>query len=77
VLGDRTAREQLPRLVAETVDAGGLLGWPAALPLPIPSPSFMIGMAGMGYQLLRLAAPDEMPSLLLLDPVTVPGEGRS
>jgi lantibiotic modifying enzyme len=29
------------------------------------NPGLFQGMAGIGYQLLRLACPDELPSLLL------------
>jgi len=37
----------------------------------------MEGIAGIGYGLLRLAAPDRVPSLMLLDsPATSIGEPR-
>lgn len=36
--------------------------------LGIESPGLMMGIAGIGYGLLRLEAPDRVPSVLLLDP---------
>jgi lantibiotic modifying enzyme len=38
------------------------------VPLGVETPGFMVGLAGIGYQLLRLARPDEVPSALLLAP---------
>jgi len=31
-------------------------------------PSLMLGLAGIGYELLRLAEPDWVPSVLMLAP---------
>jgi lantibiotic modifying enzyme len=40
----------------------------AARPVAVSSaPSLFRGAAGIGYQLLRMAAPSDVPSLLLLD----------
>jgi len=33
----------------------------------VPSPSLFQGTAGIGYQLLRLAFPERVPSLLLFE----------
>ncbi|GCE46887.1 lanthionine synthetase [Thermosporothrix hazakensis] len=38
------------------------------VPQGVETPGLMLGLAGVGYALLRLAAPQEMPSVLLLDP---------
>jgi lantibiotic modifying enzyme len=38
------------------------------VPLGVETPGLMTGLSGIGYQLLRLAAPDEVPSVLLLAP---------
>lgn len=38
------------------------------IPLGVESPALMNGLAGAGYGLLRLAAPDRIPSVLGLDP---------
>jgi lantibiotic modifying enzyme len=34
---------------------------------PVFSPSFFQGTAGIGYELLRLAYPEALPSVLLLE----------
>jgi lantibiotic modifying enzyme len=38
------------------------------MPSGVHSPSLMTGVAGIGYGLLRLAAPEAVPSLLALRP---------
>ncbi|MFL6237628.1 MAG: type 2 lanthipeptide synthetase LanM family protein, partial [Thermoanaerobaculia bacterium] len=43
-------------------------GWLTGAPLAPEIPGLMTGLAGIGYQLLRLAAVEEVPSVLLLEP---------
>ncbi|HSF43117.1 MAG TPA: type 2 lanthipeptide synthetase LanM family protein [Thermoanaerobaculia bacterium] len=43
-------------------------GWKSGLPRGVEVPGLMNGLAGMGYGLLRLALPERIPSVLLLDP---------
>ncbi|MBS3030687.1 MAG: type 2 lantipeptide synthetase LanM (plasmid) [Dolichospermum sp. DET50] len=43
-------------------------GWLCGTPLGVETPSLMTGIAGIGYGLLRLAAPERVPSVLLLAP---------
>lgn len=43
-------------------------GWRCGLPLGVESPGLMIGLAGIGYGLLRLAAPTRVPAVLVLAP---------
>lgn len=43
-------------------------GWLTGIPLAIESPSLMTGIAGIGYQLLRLANPERVPAVLTLAP---------
>jgi type 2 lantibiotic biosynthesis protein LanM len=43
-------------------------GWRSGLPLQVESPSLMTGLAGIGYGLLRMARPQQLPSVLLLEP---------
>lgn len=51
-------------------------GWPSGLPSGAPNPALMVGSAGAGHALLRLAAPDRVASVLL--PCGLPGfDGRS
>jgi len=61
------------RLTAERIAAGilesiGRGGWLCGTPLTVQSPGLMNGLAGIGYGLLRLAAPERVPSVLMLDP---------
>lgn len=42
-------------------------GCRTGLPLGIEAPGLMTGLAGIGYGLLRLAAPERVPSVLLLE----------
>jgi type 2 lantibiotic biosynthesis protein LanM len=43
-------------------------GWQCATPLGVETPSFMVGLSGIGYQLLRIAEPKKVPAVLLLEP---------
>jgi type 2 lantibiotic biosynthesis protein LanM len=43
-------------------------GWRCGTPFDVETPALMNGLAGIGYELLRVAAPDRVPSVLLLDP---------
>ncbi len=46
--------------------------WLCGIPLAVESPGLMTGLAGIGYGLLRLAAPHRVPSVLALG---VPSQG--
>lgn len=41
-------------------------GWRAGVPLGVEIPGLMTGIAGIGYQLLRLANPESVPAVLTL-----------
>ncbi|HEY9634724.1 MAG TPA: type 2 lanthipeptide synthetase LanM family protein [Coleofasciculaceae cyanobacterium] len=43
-------------------------GWLCGIPLGVESPGLMTGLAGIGYELLRLAEPTRVPSVLMLEP---------
>lgn len=60
-----TAIQQASALVTRAEQAGGyqLFG---NLPNSVFIPSFFIGTAGIGYELLRLAYPEKLPSVLLM-----------
>ena len=72
VAGERLGRPELAeaaqtlvaRLLAEKAHAGAFVlgGAPPGAP---PAPGLFQGLAGVGYTLLRLARPDELPCLLL------------
>lgn len=42
-------------------------GWLTGFPLGLEAPGLMMGLAGIGYGLLRLAEPEQVPSVLLLE----------
>jgi type 2 lantibiotic biosynthesis protein LanM len=66
-LGDAALAEQVYRL------AGGVLanvatdGWRFGMPAGAEPPGLMLGLAGIGYGFLRLAFPEQVPSVLLLE----------
>jgi type 2 lantibiotic biosynthesis protein LanM len=62
---DHSALERATALVAASIQANGPV---TGVPLGVETPGFMTGLAGMGYQLLRLAEPEAVPSALLLAP---------
>jgi lantibiotic modifying enzyme len=62
---DRSALEHATSLVVASIEANGPV---TGVPLGVETPGFMTGLAGIGYQLLRLAEPDAVPSALLLAP---------
>jgi type 2 lantibiotic biosynthesis protein LanM len=75
LLGRSEDRKDLERATAEVVasiEANGLL---TGVPLGVETPGFMTGLAGIGYQLLRLAETDTVPAALLLAPPR--GQARS
>jgi lantibiotic modifying enzyme len=43
-------------------------GWITGLPHGIEAPGLLVGLAGTGYGMLRLAAPERVPSALALAP---------
>ncbi len=43
-------------------------GWLCGVPLGAETPGLMSGVAGIGYNLLRLAMPTRIPSVLLVEP---------
>lgn len=57
--------QRMASMVVESIDRHG---WLSGMPLGVESPGLMTGLAGIGYGLLRLAAPEQVPSVLLLAP---------
>jgi lantibiotic modifying enzyme len=57
--------ERIAAMVLQSIERDG---WLSGLPLGVESPGLMTGLAGIGYGLLRLAAPERVPALLLLAP---------
>jgi type 2 lantibiotic biosynthesis protein LanM len=71
VLGERRYREEVDRLTAMILASIEHQGWSTGVPLGTETPGLMTGIAGIGYELLRLAEPDKVPSVLLLAPPVV------
>jgi lantibiotic modifying enzyme len=67
-LNDRGWRAQADRLAAMIVDSIDRDGWVCGGPGAVEMPGLMLGLAGIGYQMLRLAEPDRVPSVLALAP---------
>ena len=55
------------RLASAVVESFGVHGWVCGNPMNVESPGLMTGVAGIGYQLLRLAEPRAVPSVLALE----------
>ncbi|WP_375773524.1 type 2 lanthipeptide synthetase LanM family protein [Archangium gephyra] len=70
VAGEVLQEPRWSRLALE--QAAGILqgaregGWRCGLPRNTETPGLMMGLAGIGYGLLRLAAPEQVPSVLTL-----------
>ncbi len=71
VLGERKYRREVDRLAAMILVSIERQGWSTGVPLGTETPGLMTGIAGIGYELLRLAKPDKVPSVLLLAPPVV------
>lgn len=61
-------REKLAEMTAMVLESFATCGWVAGVPLGVETPGLMTGLAGIGYELLRLAEPENVPSVLLLEP---------
>ncbi len=59
---------QLQRQTAMLLDSMDVQGWLSGIPAGVETPGLMNGLAGMGYAMLRLAVPQRIPSVLLLEP---------
>jgi lantibiotic modifying enzyme len=58
---------QVDRFTGMIVESIHNYGWLCGVPLQLETPGLMTGIAGIGYQLLRLAQPELVPSILLLE----------
>ncbi len=69
-LGDEAlgqAAEELARSVLARRDAAGSFRWRKEMSSDLFDPTFFTGASGVGYTLLRLAAPRRLPCVLALD----------
>jgi type 2 lantibiotic biosynthesis protein LanM len=73
ILDDPRWKEELNRLAACVVESIEQDGWLCGTPNNVETPGLMTGLAGIGFELLRLAEPLRVPSVLCLAP---PAERR-
>jgi type 2 lantibiotic biosynthesis protein LanM len=64
---DSQLAETVNRLASAIVESIRIHGWVCGNPMNVESPGLMTGLAGIGYQLLRLAEPEVVPSVLSLE----------
>ena len=57
--------------IANILDSIDCEGWQCGGPQAVETPGLMLGLAGIGYQMLRLAEPDRVPSVLGLATLVV------
>jgi type 2 lantibiotic biosynthesis protein LanM len=60
--------EHLERLTARVIETMQQQTWMTGVPLNRETPGLLFGLAGIGYQCLRLAEPEKVPSVLSLAP---------
>jgi class II lanthipeptide synthase len=68
LLGDEGVIEEADRTAATILDDIDEHGWRCGTPLGVETPGLLSGLAGIGYGLLRTARPDDVPSVLALEP---------
>lgn len=71
LLDSGTYREHLERITAQLLASIDTHGWIMGVPLNVETPGLMMGLSGIGYELLRLAEPERVPSVLILAPPVV------
>ena len=64
---DRKLTMTVSRMASVIVESIRIHGWVCGNPMNVESPGLMTGLAGIGYQLLRLAEPEIIPSVLALE----------
>jgi type 2 lantibiotic biosynthesis protein LanM len=63
--GKEEYQQAIDRISAMLLDSIDRQGWVTGVPLGVETPGLMVGLAGIGYGLLRLAASEQVPSVLL------------
>ena len=61
-------RQPLEYITSRLLDSIDRHGWLTDVPLGVKTPGLMVGITGIGYELLRLAEPETIPSVLSLEP---------
>ncbi len=60
-------QKDIQQIAGAVLKSFGTYGWLCGVPMKVETPGFMTGIAGMGYQLLRIAEPTKVPSALILE----------
>ncbi|HKI03010.1 MAG TPA: type 2 lanthipeptide synthetase LanM family protein [Thermoanaerobaculia bacterium] len=60
-------QERLAERTAQTLASAEQQGWRCGVPLDVETPGLMDGLAGIGYGFLRLAEPDRVPAVMILE----------
>jgi type 2 lantibiotic biosynthesis protein LanM len=66
--GNQELAEKVDELANQIIASMKKYGWLCGVPLSVESPALMNGLAGICYGLLRMAAPNRVPSILTLSP---------
>lgn len=74
ILGEQRWRRAAGLRAAEILASIDSHGWQCGTPLGVQVPGLMTGLAGIGLGLLRVAEPDRVPAVLILQPGR-PGNG--
>ncbi len=64
---DQPLLQETYQIAAKILADGATHGWRCGVPGAVETPGLMVGLAGIGYELLRLASPAVVPSILLLE----------
>jgi lantibiotic modifying enzyme len=67
-LGPGDWADPLAERTAQVLNSGEAHGWVCGVPLGVETPGLLSGLAGIGYQLLRLATAGQVPAVLVLAP---------
>ena len=66
-LDDSQRRSQVNHLTAIILKDIEQHGWLCGVPMAVETPGLMTGLAGIGYGMLRMLEPTQVPSILVLD----------
>jgi type 2 lantibiotic biosynthesis protein LanM len=69
-IGSRELSAKVGELTNQIIASIKKYGWLCGVPLAVESPALMNGLAGICYGLLRIAAPERVPSVLTLSPAS-------
>lgn len=73
ILDEPQWKTQVDRFAGMILESINQHGWLCGVPLGVETPGLMTGLAGIGYELLRLAAPEIVPSVLVLEQAKIAG----